>query len=296
MNTAALLKKYELTDKQLQQIQNRIIKTETYKKLPVAFPKAIILGAQPGSGKTELQKIAEQYFKYSAVICNPDNFRDFHPKALEIKQHHEKLYPEITSKYAHHWNAGLQKHCRQNKLNYILETNFKDGQQLNQTMSAIKAHDFSVDIMLLAVNATLSKIGIHARFEDQKHAKNFGRSVSVLEHDMRYNAIPLALKEVADAGLYNNISIYGRNIFVDGDQYKSGVHLIAKNPTGIFSAADIFLKERNRILSQKEKAFLQMEIKNVVSLMEKRNAAAEDINAFKQSVGIVHSIKKTFKR
>ena len=296
MNNAALLKKYELTDRQIQQIQNRIIKTETYKKSSVDSPKTVILGAQPGSGKTELQKIAEQHFKYNAVICNPDNFRDFHPHALEIKKSHEKLYPELTAKYAHHWNLGLQKHCRENKLNYILETTFKDGQQLNQTISAIKTHDFSVDIMLLAVNAKLSIVGIHARFEDQKNTKNFGRSVSLKDHDMRYNAIPLALKEVADASLFNNISIYGRNIFVDGNTYKSGIHLIAKNPGGKFSVTDIFLKERNRTISHKELSFLNMEIKNVVSLMEKRNAGIADIESFTESVGISNEPKRTFKR
>lgn len=296
MNIAGLLKKYELPDKQIQQIQNHIIKTETYNKSSVDFPKTIILGAQPGSGKTELQKIAEQDLKYNVVICNPDNFRDFHPMVIEIKKNHEKLYPELTAKYAHRWNLGLQKHCRQNKLNYILETAFKDGQQLNQTISAIKTHDFNVDIMLLAVNTKLSIVGIHARFEDQKNRKDFGRSVSLTDHDMRYNAIPLALKEVTDAALFDNISIYGRNIFVDGNNYKSGVHLIAKNPSGKFSVADIFLKERNRALTYKELSFLNIEIKNVVSLMEKRNAGVPDINSFKESLGISFEPKQTIKR
>lgn len=296
MNIAELLKKYELNDKQLRQIQNHIIKTETYKKSSVDFPKTIILGAQPGSGKTELQKIAEQEFKYNVVICNPDNFRDFHPMAVEIKKNHEKSYPELTAKYAHRWNLGLQKHCRENKLNYILETAFKDGQQLNQTISAIKTHDFNVDIMLLAVNDKLSIVGIHARFEDQKSRKDFGRSVSITDHDMRYNAIPLALKEVTDASLFDNISIYGRNIFVDGSIYKSGVHLIAKNPSGKFSVVNVFLKERNRVLSNKELSFLHIEIKNVVSLMEKRSADVADINSFKESLGITIEPKRTFKR
>lgn len=296
MSIAELLKKYELPDNQIQQIQNHIIKTETYNKSSVDFPKAIILGAQPGSGKTELQKIAEQEFKYKAVICSPDNFRDFHPMSKEIKKNHEKLYPDLTAKYAHRWNLGLQRHCRENKLNYILETAFKDGQQLNQTISAIKTHDFNVDIMLLAVNDKLSIVGIHARFEDQKNRKDFGRSVSIADHDMRYNAIPLALKEVTDASLFDNISIYGRNIFVDGDTYKSGVNLIAKNPSGKFSVADVFLKERNRVLSHKELSFLNIEIKNVVSLMEKRSADVNDINSFKESLGISIEPKQTFKR
>lgn len=296
MIIAELVKKYELPDKQIQQIQNHIIKTETYNKYAVDSPKTIILGAQPGSGKTELQKIAEQEFKYNAVICNPDNFRDFHPQALEIKKNHERLYPELTSKYAHRWNLGLQRHCRENRLNYILETTFKDGQQLNQTISAIKTHNFDVDIMLLSVNAKLSIVGIHARFEDQKRRKDFGRSVSLTEHNMRYNAIPLALKEVADAALFNNISIYGRNIFVDGDIYKSGVQLVAKNPKGKFSIADVFIRERDRALSHKEVSFLNIEIKNVVSLMEKRNAAITEINSFKESLWISIEPKRIFKR
>lgn len=296
MNIAELVKKYELPDKQIQQIQNHIIKTETYKKYSVESPKTIILGAQPGSGKTELQKIAEQDFKYNAVICNPDNFRDFHPQALEIKKNHERLYPELTSKYAHRWNLGLQRHCRENKLNYILETTFKDGQQLNQTISAIKTHNFGIDIMLLSVNAKLSIVGIHARFEDQKSRKDFGRSVSLTEHNMRYKALPLALKEVADAALFNNISIYGRNIFVDGETYKSGIHLVAKNPTGKFSITDVFIKERDRALSHKEVSFLNVEIKNVISLMDKRHADISEINSFKESLGISVEPKRIFKR
>jgi len=39
-----------------------------------------------------------------------------------------------------------------------------------------------------------------------------------------------------------------------------------------------------------------MEIKNVVSLMEKRNAGITDIESFKESVGISNEHKITFKR
>jgi citrate lyase synthetase len=106
----------------------------------------------------------------------------------------------------------------------------------------------------------------------------------------------LALKEVAAASLFNDISIYGRNIFVDGNAYKSGIHLIAKNPIDKFSAVDVFLKERSRALSHKELSFLNIEIKNVVSLMEKRHAGIADICSFKESLRILNEPKKVYKR
>lgn len=63
-------------------------------------PVVVIIGAQPGAGKTQLEDLAQKELGGNVVNCNADLFRDFHPRGEEIKHKFEAYYPELTSGYA----------------------------------------------------------------------------------------------------------------------------------------------------------------------------------------------------
>jgi predicted ABC-type ATPase len=125
MNSLPELEKiYQLTDREIQEIGNIIIHDYTAGVGPVEKPIVAILGGQPGSGKSELITRAQNLLGKNTVICNADDYRDYHPKSDEIKKDHEDAYPEITVKYSQPWNNRLRTYCEENRLNFILETTF----------------------------------------------------------------------------------------------------------------------------------------------------------------------------
>jgi predicted ABC-type ATPase len=278
-----LIEKYALSEDEFNDIFKTIIRIYTAGILPVNNPTVIILGAQPGAGKTELQGEAELRLLNNAVICNADNFRDFHPLFKEIKRYYEDEYPIITANCAQRWNDMLCLYCQEHKLNYILETTFSSGDRLNQTISEIKKAGYQVDIKLLAVDPHLSRLGIHLRYEDMLSKTTIGRKVSRMAHDSRFEAIPDAIKSVQSSQLYDNLYLYARSIVIEGTEHIDGVTLIAHNPIDPLA---VYLEELKRPWSERAKLNFENRCNKVLLLMEQRNAPIKEINSFKENVGL----------
>lgn len=276
-----LIAKYQLSESDYQEILRDIIRDATYKKTTSSKPTVVILGAQPGAGKTELQKEAELQLNRNAVICNADNFRDYHPLASEIKRDYPGFYPDITVQLAQRWNDSLVKHCVDNKFDFILETTFSSRSRLNQTIQSFKEAGYQVDIMLLAVNPKLSLLGTYLRYEHSVATFGTGRQVSQISHDIRFDSIPKTITSIVQAPLFDNISLYARRMSADEHGATEGVICVAINPPNIFSA---YYAEIDRSWSGEMSVYFQKKVDEVLSLMAKRNAQQEEVAHFKEAL------------
>lgn len=248
-----------------------------------------MIGAQPGAGKTSLQCLASTELLQNAVICNPDHLRSFHPVAGEILQRHEKYFTELTNDCARQWNLDLVRHCRRNNLNYIHESTFNFGDELNRTIRATKRSGFEVEIKILAVDAKLSRLGIHLRYEEMKRLNGVARNVPMDFHDLRFMGLPPAIKKVHEAGIYDDLNIYARSIVLDGPQLTNGLTLVARNTTDPFG---VYMNEVNRPWSQNLTQYFHEKCDRVLHLMGERNAPQMEIDAFKRNVGIAETSKR----
>lgn len=244
-------------------------------------PVVVILGAQPGAGKTELERITRAELGGNVVNCNADLFRDFHPQAEEIKQRFEAYYPQITAPAAQEWNKGLRDYCEANRLNYILETTFSSGQKMNETIAELQQKGYRVEIKLLAVHPKLSLLSTHVRFEDMKLKENSGRLVGKEAHDNRYYMLAPTLFVVQGAELYNKLQLYGRSITMDGNNYQQGVSLLGTNPP---NGVQLLQEEIDRKWTPEMKAFFDDRVQYVIDLKIQRNAPQQEITAFRDEM------------
>lgn len=265
-----------------EQVIDEIFKTELLPSLkvytPAKDPVAIIIGGQPGAGKTQIIEEAKRSFNNNIVECNADSYRDLHPLAKHIKTHHENLYPDLTTDLAQGLNLRLRKECQAQKLNFALEITLRDGAPVNATIAAIKKEGFTVNLSVLAVNENWSKLGTYERLEAQRVVTGTGRLVSDDAHDTRYKALPNALKDITEKKLYDNIHIYGRTLLNKEDRILQQVVLKAVNPANPLEA---YLKERNRSFTKEECKYFENVVNKVSGLMKLRNATQKDIKDFK---------------
>jgi predicted ABC-type ATPase len=275
MQLDELKKKYRLSEEEADDTLKLIIKRLTYGVHTSKNPTVIIIGGQPGCGKTELQRIAENELNNDVVICNGDNLRDFHPQIKEIKLLYEGQFPAITVEMAHQWNNALCQYCRENKLNYILETTFASGDRLNETIREIKDAGYTVIIKLLAVNSRQSLLGTYLRFETMKKIGGFGRRVSRKDHDDRYLAIPHTLSCAQRANLFDELSIYSRIPL--RNNVDQSLSKLVFDPADAFSA---YIKERDKPLTGYAKDDYWDKFMKVLGLMIDRDAAKEEIQSF----------------
>jgi predicted ABC-type ATPase len=284
MDLNELKSNYALSDDEFQEIQNEIIAIYTEGVTPSPSPAVIILGGQPGAGKSELITAALRLALLNneqIVTCNADEYRDYHPQSDEIKKNHERYYPEITVTYSQPWNNGLRTYCEENRLNYILETTFSSGKVMNDTIRDIKQKGYQVILMVLAVHKKWSLLGTYIRYEDMKRHSGTGRQVSQKIHDEKYQAIPETLKAVHEGKLYDHLLIYGRNFNRDPTR-STGIKLIANNPSDPLA---VYIKERDRPWSISMTQQFADACAQIISLMEKR-AGFKAITRFKENLNL----------
>lgn len=274
---------YEVSESDFLEIQQLIIDIFTSGVKKSKSPLAIILGGQPGSGKSELITAAQQLIRNlneTLVICNADDYRDFHPRSEEIKRDHEEYYPELTVKYAQAWNNGLRAFCEDNRFNYVMETTFSSGELMNETLTTIKKKNYQVAIMLLAVNRKWSYLGTYIRYEDMKAASGSGRMVPKKIHDEKYHQVLSTLDCVAEKHLYDHIYIFGRSDPEDHSR-KHGVTMLQYNPKDIITC---YLDERDKSWSRELENYFLDCCTQIERKMKKRGASNAAIKKFYQDI------------
>lgn len=75
---------------------------------PQDSPKVIILGGQPGAGKSGLLEASKQDFPGCNVVSiNGDELRYYHPQYREIQKADERHFAELTDPHARQWTKQL---------------------------------------------------------------------------------------------------------------------------------------------------------------------------------------------
>lgn len=278
-----LKKRYSIPTSLFEQILEIIIEQSSFGCTSDISPTAVITGAQPGAGKTELQKVAEAKFRGNVVICNADNFRDYHPLAHEIKLNFPEHYPDLTADYAQKWNDRLCEYCRENRLNYILETTFPSGNRLSNTIVELKENGYRVDIMLLAVHPRLSLLGTYMRYEDSMEKTGLGRKVSREAHDLRFNSITETIRAILTPSRFDNIYIFSRSIVLEYSDLIEGVTLVAHNPKDPLS---VYREEIQNPWQEKLKEYFRKSRVEVLRKMHKRASSQREIDLFKKELNL----------
>ena len=108
---------------------------------PVDNPTAIIVGAQPGSGKGSLIGYSKSTFKdNNIVIITTDDYKPFHPKAGEIALKHPTKYCEIVEKDSAKWTNEILNYAIKNKYNFIFECTLRN-ERIIERMKELKKND-----------------------------------------------------------------------------------------------------------------------------------------------------------
>jgi predicted ABC-type ATPase len=274
----SLLEKYTLSEDQIQRIFERLILPELKFYTPTNNPTGVIVGAQPGAGKSQILNLLKQEYSQNIVICNADDYRKFHPATNEILHQHESFFPDITTGLAQQLNLLLRNACKSNGLNFALEITMRNGAGANATIEGIIKSGFTCNIDLLAVNDKWSRLGTVDRLESQRAIEKYGRMVSSEAHDERYYAMPQAVHEINEKQLYTKLRIFGRALTTVDDRVEQKVVLLQDNPADPVAALQ---QERNRPFTLDEIRYYQKEVQRIENLLRMRNASIQEIKDFK---------------
>lgn len=181
-------------------------------------PLAIILGGQPGSGKSLLtQYIENKYIENSFCVIDGDFIRTFHPQWTYFLSHCESLAPDLTQNDSNKWVNRLLDDAVRHRADILIEGTMRNPHVPLNTARFFKAHRYRVEAHVLAVPKSLSTLGIYERYEAQKSTQKYGRLSPISVHDEAYSSIPISIKLLEENRFLDSIFVYGRRKFYTED-------------------------------------------------------------------------------
>lgn len=220
----SIKEKYKLPEEKHMQIYGQIEKEVFSRASTQEKPIGIIVGGQPGSGKGAVISYTKKQVENSGrdiTIITTDEYKPYHPQAIEIAQKYPTDYVEIVEQDAGAWTGKVLRKAIDDKYNFIFEGTLKNDRILER-IKEMKQNGFTVVVRALAVPREETLLCIHERYENQMQNMGWGRLISIQHHDQAYNGVPSTIDAIEKSGLCTvEIFIRGEEISKPHKVYSS---------------------------------------------------------------------------
>lgn len=246
-----------LNERIFEKIKNKYLLAQT----PSSNPQGIILGGQPGSGKSFLSNEIKKEFTDDFIFISTDDLRLYHPAYSALQQNPETIQnaANLVNPYASAWTERLIEHCITQKYNLIIDSTLGGNTEaVYRTIDMYRQNGYQVHLRVMAVPAIISKLSIFLRYETQLAEKGFACWTRMEDHDDRFEKLETVLEEIVTSKKVDSIKFYQR-IFGDNGT----IELEA------FDAWETFKIVRNSLDSNTKKV-VKKTSKRVLGLIQKR--------------------------
>lgn len=238
-------------------------------------PAAVVLGGQPGAGKSAMQSAAELEFKSrgGALAIVGDDLRAYHPGYRALVRQDDKTAAYYTDRDSGQWVEKLIAYAKEQRFNLVIEGTMRVPEKVAQTLTDLRSAGYAVEARAIAVNERLSTLGIHQRYEQMVADRGHGRFTVPASHEAAYRAMPGTLEAIERDRLADRVAVYARG----------GVQLYENTlQAGQWSrspgAREVVEAERQRPWSSGERQDYAANWDRVVEQMTTRAAPAEDLH------------------
>lgn len=250
----------------------------------VESPTAIIIGGQPGAGKSSIRNIAIEELRDAggSALVDVDDLREKHTEHENLLKKNDKTAALFTHHDASLWAKGLTNSMAENSRNIVYDGTMKDMKKSIDLASKLKKeHGYRVEAKIIAVKDKLSEQGVLYRYEDQKAKFGYGRNVPKEIQKEAYRGLPESVMALEKSKAVDKITIYNRsgevlyeNTLENGEWKPSPNNKHA-------TARETLEAERNRPCTEKEKNGYVERAEDIERMLEapERQATKEDIEA-----------------
>jgi predicted ABC-type ATPase len=263
-------------------------------------PRAILLGGQPGSGKTFLLSTIgkELADKGGAVVIDPDILREDDPLFIEQSQtdpiHAGDRSHEQASTLAKRLTAAMISERR----NLVIDGTMGNPESVRKKIHLLRQHGYAIDVHVMAVNPKLSKVRADLRFEKQVAEKERGRFVPESVHDAAYEGLSRSVDMMEQECLVDSMHIHDsdrqriyENRLIDGNWQKGP------------AAMSTLIAERTREQTPEELQKLLSNQEDLIHLAKRREGVQDNVvytlgsetNGDGKSYSSVHDVAAAFR-
>jgi predicted ABC-type ATPase len=218
-----LIKKGGLSDEENERIYSQKGLFEYYAKntSPQEQPTVVIVGGQPGAGKSTIVTRFKQTFEHSGVVhIDSDELRPYHPLQKEQDAINDRLTAVYTGKDAGIWAQKLMNDAVVRRLNIIFESPLKNTEKILQQIDMLAGNGYYVGLKMAIVPYDLSLLGAYSRYEKPKAKGGYGRFVHDKPLRDSYQNQAVTVEAIKRQGKVNSIEIYSREGIIFKDDYR----------------------------------------------------------------------------
>ena len=199
-----------MTEEQYQEAYQKIKNDITRNKTRVDSPVAIVLGGQPGAGKSNIYQIARRRFSNNLVELDCDAFRIYHPYYEQIKLIFGKEDGAKTNPFIFRAVDTLVEELSDEKYNLIIESSLNRSKTAINNGKILPPKGYEVELHVMATNKEVSWQGTINRYYEEMRRTGKPRAVPRDFHDRVISNICNSLYSVKQSGLMSNILMFDR--------------------------------------------------------------------------------------
>lgn len=228
-----------LTASQRQIFETEILPKFIAEELGSSLPakrEAVILGGQPGAGKTGLLNDADKELSKRGAtwVINGDDFYAYHPKYSQLQKEHGTEAPRMVKDDARAWATMTFDAARERGVNIVLESTMRQPDSVLEQLKELRQSGYTVQARVMAVKEQESWQGNHARHELIAQQGGYPRLTSKATHDAGVTGVVKTVAAIESKKLTESVTIHRRDgtVIHDSSRHKS-------------PAADAITKERS---------------------------------------------------
>lgn len=234
-------------------------------------PTLIVLGGQPGAGKTALLigSHAELAQSGPAIRIGGDDLRSYHPRFVAHQMADPVTASRLTQTDGGIWTEKLLAAATQRGVHVVFETTMRTPDNVERIMAVGRREDYRIEAHVLAVHPRVSWQGCHYRFEELHHAGAAARIPPRAIHDGAVTGLAESLDRIDRRMLADRVVIQT----IDGESVYDNLHVDGRwrSPAAARQALE---ETRSRPLSREAINQFAAVWTKVIVHMENRKAPA----------------------
>ncbi|TKV70747.1 zeta toxin family protein [Rhizobium sp. AU243] len=242
----------------------------------VGRPRLILLGGQPGAGKTAVLIASHAALEQSGSTIRivGDDLRSYHPQFLALQRQNPETASQFTQSDAGRWSEKLLVAASGRQVNIVFETTMRTPENVARVLGMARDVGYEVEVRAVAVNPRLSWQGNHYRFEEMLRMGDAARIPPQHIHDAAVDRLRISLEKVEAERLADRIQLRTRGGTVLYDNEISNGEW--QNPPRAQQALEA---EQTRPMTRGELQRFADDWSYVLGRMEERNAPDDRIVA-----------------
>lgn len=174
------------------------------------YPIGVILGGQPGAGKSFATEKISNTLKGNVLIINGDEFRAYHYYFDEIGQIYPNELPEMTQLFANTMVNKIKNEAFRYRFNVVIEGTFRTTEVPLKELHHLKQIGYQTGIIICTCPKHLSWESTIRRGDEQKARGLPARYVSKQSHDITVRHLASNVEYVYKNAYPDFLEIYSR--------------------------------------------------------------------------------------